>query len=125
MTVAVVALALLVVATPIQAWDSESAEEPVCNTESADSATCQGEGKVVDDSGCTDEHVKCGEWADLGECGKYIWLRLLGHTMDTWVPLPHILFSFVNSIVSGQPSVHAKQLPKVLRRLRRSFRTVV
>jgi hypothetical protein len=68
---AALALALLVVATPIQAWDSESAEEPVCNTESADSATCEGEGTVVDDSGCTDEHVKCGEWADLGECGKY------------------------------------------------------
>ena len=75
LTVAV-ALALLLVATPIQAWGSESAEEPVCNAESADSASCKGEGKVVDENGCTDEHVKCGEWADLGECGKYGFVRL-------------------------------------------------
>ena len=69
MTVAA-AIALLVVAVSIHALDSDLADEPVCNAETANSATC-GEGTVVDDSGCTDEHVKCGEWADLGECGKY------------------------------------------------------
>ena len=65
------AFALLAVAAPTHALDSDLANEPVCNAETANSATCQGEGTVVDDSGCTDEHVKCGEWADLGECGKY------------------------------------------------------
>ena len=65
------AITLLAVAAPIHAVDSDLADEPVCNAETANSATCQGEGTVVDDSGCTDEHVKCGEWADLGECGKY------------------------------------------------------
>jgi len=94
MTVAA-ALALLVVVTPIQAWDSDSAGEPVCTTETADSAMCQGEGKVVDDSGCTDEHVKCGEWADLGECGKYIWSSFAWSYNARMGPFAsHIVFLF-------------------------------
>ena len=89
------ALALLLVGTPIQAWDSESADKKGCTKETANTAACLGElpqrvavdeedeveggaesGGVAEsgadeDGDCIDNHAKCVEWADLGECGEY------------------------------------------------------
>ena len=70
-------LILLLVACPTCATDAE-AEEQVCTADNADSAECAGDlppmkGVASDeknDDGCTDDHVKCAEWADLGECGE-------------------------------------------------------
>ena len=70
-------LILLLIAHPTCATDAE-AEEQVCTADNADSAVCAGDlppmkGVASDeenDDGCTDDHVKCAEWADLGECGE-------------------------------------------------------
>ena len=72
-------LILLLVACPTSATDAE-AEGQVCTADNADSAECAGDlppmkGVASDeknDDGCTDDHVKCAEWADLGECGELI-----------------------------------------------------
>ena len=71
-------LVLLLVTGPIQATDAQS-EEQVCTADNVDSAECAGDlssakNVSVDDNddGCTDDHVKCAEWADLGECGELL-----------------------------------------------------
>ena len=68
-------LILLLVTGTTCATDAES-EEEVCTAANADSAECTGnlppmKGVAADEGnadGCTDDHVKCAEWADLGEC---------------------------------------------------------
>ena len=71
-------LVLLLVVRPTCATDAES-EEQVCTADHSDSAECAGdlppikgvEADEENDDGCTDDNVKCTEWADLGECGEF------------------------------------------------------
>ena len=77
--VSLASLLILLLITGIgHATDAQS-EEQVCTADNADSAECAASGDLpsvqnasVDeqDDGCTDDHVKCAEWADLGECGE-------------------------------------------------------
>lgn len=71
-------LLLLFITGVVHATDARS-EEQVCTADNADAAECAAAGDLpsvnnasVDDhdDGCTDDHVKCAEWADLGECGE-------------------------------------------------------
>ena len=92
-------LIFLLVAGTAYAMDAGS-EKQVCTAANADSAECTGDlppmkGVAADegnDDGCTDDHIKCAEWADLGECvanPKYMLVScrkacgICGDTQDT------------------------------------------
>ena len=72
-------LLLLLICAPIRSVELPAvAGEQVCTADNANAAECRGELPQVDSAiqneeeddngGCTNDNVKCEEWADLGEC---------------------------------------------------------